>query len=292
MNANLHVRVRSVWAAVVAGVFVGVGCVPPTVDLRPGPEFLPKTVPPAFDDTDWAAVLRKHVRGGLVDYDALARERAPLDRFVAMISVIGPTSTPNLFPSGAHRVAYDLNAYNALVFYAVLQDPNRATLYGLSQPDPLTAITFQLDRRPTTLRALETRLLDETKGDVRVLFALSQGARGAPAPYPDPFRAPLLDRQLGEAAAAALDNPYVLQIDNRQKCVFVWMTVLTYEEQFTKYWVARHRTPAVSLLGVLADLASLRRREALNGVATYTIRAMPFDRRLNKCADTAAVPGP
>ena len=256
------------------------GCA--TVTIPPDRNLVPRPLPTTFRDTDWIAVLRDHVRDGLVDYDGLARNREPLDRYYALISAMGPTATPDQFPTRNHRLAYGINAYNALVLAAVIEDPSRPTMYDLSMPPLESAVTFLLDRKPTTLLAIEEDLLRESGGDVRVIFALSRAQLGAPALRPEPYTADAIDRQLGEAAAAALDNPYVLQINHDQHCIRVWLDILERREEFLAYWQARRRTQATTLHGVLQDLASPQRRQALNAAVGYAIRPMAPDRRLNR----------
>ncbi len=256
--------------------------------VRPNPQLVPRPLPTTFDDKDWAAVLRDFVKGGLVDYDGLARGRDPLDRYYALISAMGPTVAPDQFPTKYHKMAFDINAYNALVLCAVLEDPARPSLYELSMPQFETEVTFQLDGRATTLKAIEERLLQTSEGDVRVIFALSRAALGGPALRFEPYRADWLDRQLEEAAAAALDNPYLFQVDPNQHAVFAWLAVFERQDAFLSYWQARRRTRAPTLLSVLADMASARRRSAFAAAVGYSIRPMPFDRRLNRWTSSAA----
>ena len=49
---------------------------------------------PAFDHQDWSAVLSRFVdERGRVDYEALARDRENLDRYLTQIAEIGPQIT-------------------------------------------------------------------------------------------------------------------------------------------------------------------------------------------------------
>ena len=82
--------------------------------------------PPAdnnFSHGRLARVLQEHVIDGGVDYQSLSAQRAELEQYVATLAKTGPRTTPELFPSGAGtdaQLAYYLNAYNALVLYAVV----------------------------------------------------------------------------------------------------------------------------------------------------------------------------
>lgn len=262
------------------------GCAPPTI--RPNSALIPRPLPTAFRDDDWAAVLRRHVRNGLVDYDTLARERDPLDRYYALISAMGPNTAPDQFPSANHRLAYDLNAYNVCMLCLVLQDTSRATLYDISTPDPATGVVFRLDGANVTLRQLEQRALETSRNDVRVLFALSRGAMGGPGLRAEPYRADALERQLADQAAASLDNPFLLKIDHAQHAVFVWIDILSRRDAFFTYWQQQRRARAPSLVTVLIDLASDRQRQALTAAVGYAVKPIPFDRKLNRAVAAAA----
>lgn len=256
------------------------GCVQVTV--RPNPKLVPRPLPTTFDNKDWATVLRDHVKGGLVDYDGLTRDRDPLDRYYALISAMGPNTAPDQFPTRSHKMAYGINAFNALVLCAVLEDANRPSMYDIAMPPFESGPTFLLDGVSTTLRALEDRLLRESNGDVRVIFALSRAAMGGPGLGFEPYRAELIERQLQEAAANALDNPHLFQVDHQQHAVFVWLAILERQNEFFDYWQARRRTRAPTLLSVLADMGSPRCRQSLSRAVGYAVRIMPFDRRLNR----------
>lgn len=79
---------------------------------------------PALPDvTAYDAILQAYVRDdGKVRYGALRRNLAPLDGFVRQMSATSPHSRPELFPSKAAKLAYWINAYNALVLWAFAQD--------------------------------------------------------------------------------------------------------------------------------------------------------------------------
>ncbi len=74
--------------------------------------------PTADPSAEWQALLGRSLHdSGRVDYDLLRRERAALDAYVAWL---GDDAG---YPEGpAARFAYWLNAYNALVLFAVLEE--------------------------------------------------------------------------------------------------------------------------------------------------------------------------
>ena len=67
-----------------------------------------------------------------INDDGLAADHEPLDRFVKAMARTSPDSHPDLFPTEDDRLAYWMNAYNALMLARVVSLPIR----GLAQPNP------------------------------------------------------------------------------------------------------------------------------------------------------------
>eukprot|EP00483_Globobulimina_turgida_P004471 UN04480 len=76
-----------------------------------------------FSYTIWSKILRRYVSpvSGRVNYYALLKKRELLEEFVATLAVFGPESTPSLFNTKYDKIAYWINAYNALVIFAILR---------------------------------------------------------------------------------------------------------------------------------------------------------------------------
>ena len=59
---------------------------------------------------------------GRIDFAGLAADRADLDTYVAWVAAVSPRSSPDVFPTPEAKLAYYLNAYNALAMYNVVRD--------------------------------------------------------------------------------------------------------------------------------------------------------------------------
>jgi len=69
----------------------------------------------------WGRVLERRVDAdGRIDFEGLGAEPAELERFVAWVAAVGPETHPERFAGAEARVAYYLDAYNALAMYNVL----------------------------------------------------------------------------------------------------------------------------------------------------------------------------
>ena len=74
-----------------------------------------------FSHALWDRVLATHVSArGLVDFGAVKAQPRSLNRYLAQLADMSPQSHPDWFPTWRHRLAYWLNAHNALLLRAVL----------------------------------------------------------------------------------------------------------------------------------------------------------------------------
>jgi hypothetical protein len=175
-------------------------------------QYAPKSRLIQWSNADWQAVLAEVVTSdGLVRYDALTANtrgaRDALFRYVGSINQVSPENRPDLFPAPEDRLAYYLNAYNALCMYGVLHKglPSNVLLSGLF----ITA-RFPVGGRDTTLDALEKQRV-RPSGDVRTHFALNSMTRSSPPLRPEPYEGPRLDTQLTEQGHRYLSDPRGVQ---------------------------------------------------------------------------------
>ena len=76
-----------------------------------------------FDHAPWDRVLKTYVtEKGRVDYAALKANPGDLNQYVKQIAERSPVSDPDGFPTRDSQLAYWINAYNALVMKAVVDN--------------------------------------------------------------------------------------------------------------------------------------------------------------------------
>lgn len=170
---------------------------------------LPAAVPddaPDYALADLMAALRHVDSRGLVDLDALGKDRAGLDRFVAAMAKTSPLSTPDRFPTVDDRVAFWLNAAHALTLQQLVDTPSATSVEQLS-----SWRTWPIGGQRMPREAIVTRFLAET-GDGRVWLALFDGSLGGPLLDSAPFGGDTLDPQLDDAARRFLRRPDVVQL--------------------------------------------------------------------------------
>jgi hypothetical protein len=148
----------------------------------------------------WTSVLTRHVdERGRIDFSTLKDNHDDLDRVVAFIAALDPATQPVLFPDKQTRLAFDLNAYNALAMYGVLNTGIPESLGGLKKISFFYLRTFTVGGRSISLYDLENKTI-RPFGDERVHFALNCMVVGCPRLPRVAFNAGILDHQLDAAA--------------------------------------------------------------------------------------------
>jgi len=161
----------------------------------------PQTAAAARPDAEkaWANHLSRFVDDkGRMDYAGMAKETADLNTYLAYLAKVSPQSNPDQFPTQETKLAYYINAYNALAMYDVLKSnfpPNlndvKVTFFYKNR--------FEVGGQFISLYALENQII-RPMGDPRVHVALNCMARGCPRLPREPFTAGELDRQLDRQA--------------------------------------------------------------------------------------------
>jgi len=175
-------------------------------------EYAPKSSIAQWSNADWQKVLDTVCTDdGLVKYDALTNNtdgaKDALFRYVGMINQASPANRPELFKTDADKLAYYINAYNALCLYGVLQKglPGNVLLSGLY----FTA-SFPVGGSNTNLDGLEKQHI-RSAGDPRVHFALNCMSKSCPPLRKEAYEGSKLDAQLADQGKRYLSDPRGVQ---------------------------------------------------------------------------------
>lgn len=182
-----------------------------------------------YTSEPYAAVLVNVIDDGYVDYVRLQRHHLDeLEAYLDLIGQVGPTATPEQFPTAASRLAYWINAYNAVMLKRWLEggagDPK--TLAGKPRVDETTWFSeyrYRVDGRAMTLGQIEFDGVFTVSKDPRIHAALVCGAQSCPPLHFVPYSADAetLDAQLEAAARRWLRQFDGLYVDQRGE---VWMS--------------------------------------------------------------------
>lgn len=161
----------------------------------------------SWTNEEWARVLDQLVTpDGYVRHDQLADNtngvRDALYRYVGRINAAGPINRPELFPTDKDKLAYYMNAYNALCMYAVVQRdfPRNMKTSGI----------FFFDRFPVGGESMTLDYLEKTylrPVDPRIHFAINCMSASCPPLRREPFEAAKADAQLDEQGRLFLSDP-------------------------------------------------------------------------------------
>jgi Protein of unknown function, DUF547 len=192
--------------------------------------------------SDWDALLKKYDDDqGRVDYAGLrAHDAKKFDGVIAAIAASSPKSAPDRYPTAAARLAYYLNAYNALVWKNVLDHPALARVDA--DPAFFAKTEFTVGGSKTTLNALESQLRAEFK-EPRVHVALNCASASCPRLPREAFTAEKLEAQLTREARRFVAEPRNVAFDPAAKTVKLSKIFDWYKSDFGDViaWINRYR---------------------------------------------------
>lgn len=218
----------------------------------------------------WAEVLQRFVDdAGRIDFARLQVDPQPLRAATRALGEIAPWSAAQCFPDRVSRLAYHINAYNALAMQAVVD-------VGVPQAfdSVLRRARFFRWRRHLiggrrySLHAYENAVIRRF-GEPRVHFALNCMVRGCPRLPRQPFPAAGLDAALEGAAHGFFREARNLRIDDARRTVWLSELLRFYREDFT----------AGGPGDLLAAIARWLPRPLPRG---YAVRFIPYDWTVNR----------
>jgi hypothetical protein len=215
-------------------------------------------------DAAWARVLAGEVdERGRVDFAGLARHRGDLDAYVAHIAATAPDSVAER----KRRLAYLINAYNALAMYSVLEAGIPERLDLIDRADFFRLRHVVVGGGAISLYDLENEQIRPI-GDERVHFALNCMVVSCPRLPRVPFDGAELDRQLDQAARDFFAEPRNLAVDTGRREIRVSRILDFYTEDFLK------KAPS------LVDYIERWRADKLP--RDYELRFFPYDWTINR----------
>ncbi len=169
----------------------------------------------------WTRVLERHVdEAGRIDFTGLKGDGEDLERVVAFIAAIDPASALARFPSLASRLAYDINAYNALAMKGVLDAGVPDSFGALGRLWFFYLRGVVIGGRSTSLYNFENDVIRPIR-DPRVHFALNCMVVSCPRLPRTAFTAEALDRQLDRAARSFIADNRNVRRDPEKRLVYL-----------------------------------------------------------------------
>ena len=250
---------------------------------------------PDFPYEDYAAVLSAHVDDeGMVHYGGLKQNRARLDAFDRSLAALRPEVYAGW--SDQQKIAFWLNAYNALTLKAIIDNYPIKSSFFASLRHPKNSIRqisgvwdeieFTVMGKAMTLEDIEHETLRKEFDEPRIHVALVCAAMGCPPLLNEPYAADKLDEQFSARTRLFLGDPRKFRIDRRKgdvhlSPIFDW---------FGKDFVATYGTDAKfrghgeaerAVLNFVAPFLSDADRRYLE-IGDYDIEYLDYDWSLNE----------
>jgi len=218
-------------------------------------------------ETAWTKVLTRHVDdSGRIDFDSLRQNHTDLDLVVAFVAAVDPISQPQQFPDKYSRLAFYINAYNALAMYAVAQAGVPESLGGLRKLAFFYLPTFTVGGKSISLSKFKNDVI-RALGDERIHFALNCMVVSCPRLPRVAFSAAALDGQLDTAARTFIEDTRNVWTDHANR--EVWLSAIF------DFYAADFLAHAPSLI------AYVNRYRAAQIPADFNVRFLDYHRTVN-----------
>ena len=207
------VRIARLWAA--AALAVGLA--------RPSAAPLRAQSDATFDHGAFDALLRAHVRNGLVDYDAFDRS----EEFKAYLAKLAATDPATL--GRAEQLAFWIDAYNAYTIRLINEHHERESIRNINKTlgiikayGPWNEKLARVGGRDYGLDEIEQDVIRKRFHEPRIHFALVCAAMGCPPLRSEAYTGARLDEQLDDQARKfLLHSPSKNRVDVATRTVYL-----------------------------------------------------------------------
>ena len=234
----------------------------------------------AFSHDQWTAVLERFVDdAGRVDYHALNADRTQFDDYVRRIETDGPRSSPEEFPTRNDRLAYYINAYNALVFDAVLdRGPEEKSVWRglISGLKFFVRTKVTVDGEVTNLKRLEDDLIRDQFADPRIHAAVNCASISCPRLPREAFTAPMLDAQLDAAMREFVSTASHVHVDDASETIYLSKIFDWFTDDFLEWEQAQGATEPT-----LVGYVNRYRAPDSRLPEGYRVRFLKYDKGIN-----------
>lgn len=158
----------------------------------------------SYDHAPLNELLAAHVRGGGVDYDGLAADKAKLDAYLAPAAHFAAGALPD-----DEAMAFWINMYNAWTLKLILTTyPELSSIKELGTffSSPWDKKFVVIGGKTLSLGEIEHKILREQFKDPRIHFAINCASKSCPPLLPEAYRGETLSAQLDGATRAFINQ--------------------------------------------------------------------------------------
>ena len=231
-------------------------------------------------------LLDLYVRDGLVYYRAVRADRARLDRYVASLGAVSPSTYEGW--TREQQIAFWVNAYNASVLQgaASAYPPRGGSLRNI--PGFYDKRPHRAAGRTVTLDQIENTILPEFR-DPRLYFALGRGGVGSGRLRSEAYTADRLEQQLRSQTTEFLEQQSHLKLDQLTSEMAVSPIIGWHEAEFIAAFgggdvspAFANRSPIERAILALVDPVLLPSERAWLEKAQFKVTYQQFDWTLNE----------
>lgn len=188
----------------------------------------------AFDHTHGAldSLLSRHVIDGMVDYEGLLGERSELTQYLDGLAAVASEMYKGF--TGAERLAFLINAYNAYTIELILRHYPVSSIQEI--PKAWDAFQWSLPDGSYSLNQIEHELIRKEFDEPRIHFALVCAAKGCPPLISRSYRHDLLEQQLASASRDYLSDRERNRLDRKTATLYISKIFEWYGEDFVSTW--------------------------------------------------------
>ena len=168
----------------------------------------------------WTALLREHVKDGVVDYAGFQADEASLDAYLQVLAATDPAALGR-----DRKLAFWINAYNAFTVKLILKRyPDIRSIKDYWSP--WAGEDWVVGGKPVSLDTIEHKVL-RSMGEPRIHVAIVCASVSCPDLASEAYEAETLDAQLTAAMERFLANPTKgMKVGREKGLLYGWSDVV------------------------------------------------------------------
>jgi hypothetical protein len=248
-----------------------------------------------FDYSDFADALKINVNdAGMVNYKKLKSEPQKLRAFVTELQNLDRKDFDKW--SGNEKIAFWLNAYNALTLKAIIDNYPIKSSFFKSRIYPKNSIRqiagvwdkikFKVMGQNLTLGHIEHKILRVKFDEPKIHVAMVCAAMGCPPLRNEPFIGDKLQEQLDDQTRRFLANPAKFKIERTHdrtylSPIFKWFAVDFIKKYSPKKNIGRHNKEESAVLNFIASYLDKAQKDYVLA-GKFKIKYLKYDWSLNE----------
>ncbi len=200
-----------------------------------------------FRHDHWNSVVSETVDSqGRIQFNQLRMEPKRLTQYLKQLAQMSPDSHPEDFPNRKSRMAYWINAHNALMLRLILDQYPVADVKAI--PNIKQSVRYRLGGVPLSVAQIEERMKQEYYPWPQGLLALSDLTVDSPRLLNEAYREEALDAQLENQFEWVWRQPHLVSIQGGCAPIKVSGALKDYEASWQRYLREKKHLDSATLM--------------------------------------------